>query len=55
MPYFPWFCRTVALELWRPAAFEGSWDQKLEKTRVARDAIRAQIEAWCTTGYPRVA
>ncbi|MDQ2817533.1 MAG: arsenate reductase ArsC [Candidatus Eremiobacteraeota bacterium] len=54
-PIFPGFAERLHWSFADPAAFKGSWDQKLEKTRVVRDAIRAQIEAWCTTACPRVA
>ena len=30
-----------------PAVFEGSYAEKLEKTREVRDAIRAKIAEWC--------
>ncbi|HYL28069.1 MAG TPA: arsenate reductase ArsC [Candidatus Nitrosotalea sp.] len=32
-----------------PAAFAGSWAERLECTRTVRDAIRARIESWCAT------
>ena len=32
-----------------PAAFEGSYAEKLQKTREVRDAIRAKIAEWCKT------
>ncbi len=30
-----------------PASFTGSHEDKLERTRTVRDAIKAKIEAWC--------
>ena len=33
-----------------PAAFEGSYAEKLEKTREVRDAIRSKIAEWCGCG-----
>jgi arsenate reductase (thioredoxin) len=30
-----------------PAALEGTWEERLAATRRIRDAIRAQVEAWC--------
>jgi len=30
-----------------PASFTGSHEEKLERTRTVRDAIKAKIEAWC--------
>ncbi len=29
-----------------PAGFQGSWEEKLEKTRQVRDRIKKQIEQW---------
>lgn len=54
-PIFPGFAERLHWSFADPAAFGGSWDQKLEKTRAVRDAIRAKIQAWCTTACPRVA
>ena len=30
-----------------PSAFQGTPDEKLEKTREVRDTIKARIDAWC--------
>jgi arsenate reductase len=30
-----------------PASFVGSYEEKLERTREVRDAIKAKIESWC--------
>lgn len=30
-----------------PASLQGAWEERLAKTREIRDAIRAQILAWC--------
>ncbi len=30
-----------------PASFTGTHEEKLERTRVVRDAIKAKVEAWC--------
>ena len=32
-----------------PASFQGSWEEKLEKTRQVRDKIKQQIEQWLKT------
>lgn len=32
-----------------PAGFQGTWDEKLEKTRQVRDKIKQQIEQWLRT------
>jgi len=29
-----------------PASFEGTWEEKLEKTRLVRDQIRQRVEQW---------
>jgi glycerol uptake facilitator-like aquaporin/protein-tyrosine-phosphatase len=31
-----------------PSSLEGSWDERLTKTRLIREMIRARIEDWCT-------
>ena len=31
-----------------PSTFEGSWDERVDQTRVVRDAIAKKIEEWCT-------
>ena len=47
-PTFP--CTAVTKSIgWSfadPASFQGSWEEKLEKTRQVRDKIKQQIEQW---------
>ena len=46
----PIFPGAVQKEHWAfpdPSKFEGSYEQRLEKTREVRDLIRAKIEEWC--------
>jgi arsenate reductase len=42
-PIFPGITRTLLWSFPDPAAFEGTWDEKLAKTRLVRDAIRTRI------------
>jgi arsenate reductase (thioredoxin) len=30
-----------------PSTLQGSWDERLAKTRNIRDAIQARVESWC--------
>ncbi len=46
-PVFPGGARRVHWSFPDPAALEGSWDARLEKTRLIRDQIRTRIDAWC--------
>jgi arsenate reductase (thioredoxin) len=32
-----------------PASFEGSWDEKIARTRIVRDEIRAKVKELCAT------
>ena len=46
----PDFPRTTTKLQWSfpdPAAFTGTDEEKLARTREVRDAIKARIEAWC--------
>lgn len=45
-PVFPGITRTLVWSFPDPAAFEGAWDEKLAKTRLVRDAIKAKIVAF---------
>lgn len=46
-PIFPGAARHLHWSFPDPAALEGTWDERLAKTRIIRDQIRARIEAWC--------
>ncbi|HKU81088.1 MAG TPA: aquaporin [Candidatus Tumulicola sp.] len=46
-PVFPGGGRRVHWSFQDPAALEGTWDERLAATRIVRDGIRAQIDAWC--------
>jgi arsenate reductase len=46
-PVFPGGARRLHWSLADPAALEGTWDDRLARTRQIRDQIRARVEAWC--------
>lgn len=45
-PIFPGPCKRLHWPFEDPAELEGSWEEKLEKTRLIRDQIRNKVEAW---------
>ena len=45
-PIFPGVCKRLHWPFEDPAALEGTWEEKLEKTRLIRDEIRQQVETW---------
>jgi arsenate reductase (thioredoxin) len=51
-PLFPGVVTRINWSFKDPSTFEGSWEEKLEKTREIRDAIRARIEGWIPTIPP---
>ena len=53
-PIFPGFATHLHWSFADPAAFEGAADEKLGKTRVVRDEIRAKVEELCAAICPRV-
>lgn len=46
-PIFPGSARRLHWSFPDPAALGGTWEERLARTRVIRDAIRAKIAAWC--------
>ncbi len=46
-PVFPGVASRLHWSFLDPAAFSGSWEERLEQTRRVRDAIRARVTAWC--------
>ena len=46
-PSFPAGVRQIEWSFPDPAAFTGTEEEKLARTREVRDAIKARIEAWC--------
>lgn len=47
-PLFPGLTVRLNWSFEDPSKFQGTWEERLERTRRVRDAIRDQIEAWCT-------
>jgi arsenate reductase len=45
-PVFPGGVVRLHWSLHDPAAFEGSWEEKLERTRQVRDEIQFRIDEW---------
>lgn len=45
-PIFPGVCKRLHWPFEDPATLEGTWEEKLEKTRLIRDGIRQQVETW---------
>ncbi len=45
-PIFPGVCKRLHWPFEDPASLEGTWEEKLEKTRVIRDEIKQRIETW---------
>ena len=43
-PVFPGITTTLNWSFPDPAAFQGSWEERLARTRAVRDAIKARIE-----------
>ena len=48
-PVFPGITQRLHWSFADPASFEGSWDERLLRTRVVRDQIRAKVEELCAT------
>jgi thioredoxin type arsenate reductase len=46
-PVFPGSGKRLHWSFPDPSTLQGSWDERLAKTRNIRDAIQARIEAWC--------
>ena len=47
-PTFPGNARRLHWSFPDPGSLNGSWDERLAKTRTIRDLIRAQIDTWCS-------
>ena len=48
-PIFPGITRKINWSFKDPSSFEGSWEEKLEKTREVRDEIKETIQKWVPT------
>jgi len=47
-PIFPNTLKTIHWSFEDPSSFEGSYEEKLEKTRKVRDEIKKKIAGWVT-------
>lgn len=47
-PIFPGHATRVHWSFTDPATLQGPWEERVLQARVVRDAIRAQIMAWCS-------
>lgn len=48
-PVFPGVTKRLHWGFPDPSTFEGTWDERLEKTRTVRDKIKAHIKEWCSS------
>lgn len=46
-PIFPGPAMRLHWPFEDPSSFTGTWEEKLARTRLVRDAIKATIEEWC--------
>jgi arsenate reductase (thioredoxin) len=46
-PIFPGVTTRLHWSFPDPSTFEGTWEEKLEKTRRVRDMIKIMIQEWC--------
>lgn len=45
-PIFPGITKTLVWSFPDPASFTGTWEERLDKTRSVRDAIKAKVEGF---------
>ena len=45
-PIFPGVAKRLHWGFTDPSKFEGTWEEKIEKTRVVRDQIKQKIQEW---------
>ena len=48
-PIYPGALQKLQWSFEDPSSFQGTWEEKLEKTREVRDAIKDMIEKWVST------
>ncbi|HEV2879559.1 MAG TPA: hypothetical protein VGW96_08205, partial [Candidatus Eremiobacteraceae bacterium] len=53
-PVFPGVAHRLHWSFAYPAGFGGDWSEKLARTRVVRDEIRAKVEEFCAAICPTV-
>ena len=46
-PIFPGVTKMLHWSFPDPSTFEGTWEEKLERTRRVRDMIKIMIQEWC--------
>lgn len=46
-PIFPGIVTRLHWSFADPSSFEGTWDERLARTRVVRDEIRGAVQRWC--------
>lgn len=52
-PIFPGVTKRLHWSFADPSTFEGSWDEKLARTRVVRDEILKKVDEFCAVVCPR--
>jgi arsenate reductase len=45
-PIYPGFTKRLDWSFEDPSTFSGTWEEKLQKTRIVRDQIQSQVEEW---------
>ena len=51
-PTFPGLVTRLHWSFEDPAGFAGTWEEKLERTRRVREAIRSKVAAWYNDTFP---
>jgi arsenate reductase len=51
-PIFPGLVTRLHWSFEDPAGFTGTWEEKMEKTRKVRDAIRERVSDWYRAAFP---
>jgi arsenate reductase len=51
-PIFPGLVTRLHWSFEDPAGFTGTWEERLEKTRKVRDAIRERVSEWYRATFP---
>lgn len=46
-PIFPGIVKRLHWSFADPSTFEGTWEERLRRTREVRDEIRAAVQRWC--------
>ncbi len=53
-PVFPGCARRLHWSFRDPSKLEGTWGERLSRTRLVRDQIKAKIDAWCAEICDRI-